>query len=149
VASLLLAWRTLRPWRWRRYVPPKRWWTATEPHDAITQIIVLFIVAVVRTLNPTLRFLFSWVLCVKCNSVTKLNSEDYCLLRCDTMGPDRLLQTFRRKVLHLSSGYKSTLVSYSSTLKMEAARSSETPVTIYQTTQRHIPQYSNHNSDRH
>jgi hypothetical protein len=22
---LLLAWRNLRPWRWRRYVPPKQW----------------------------------------------------------------------------------------------------------------------------
>jgi hypothetical protein len=42
---------TLRPWRWRQYVPPKRRWTYTIIHAVTSQKTVLSIVTV-RTSNP-------------------------------------------------------------------------------------------------
>jgi hypothetical protein len=48
----------LRPWRWRRYVPPKCRLTFNELHDIISQKTVLFITTAVWTSNPTLLFLF-------------------------------------------------------------------------------------------
>jgi hypothetical protein len=41
----------LRPWRWRRYVPPKHRMTLIGLHGVISQII-LFITTVVKTSNP-------------------------------------------------------------------------------------------------
>jgi hypothetical protein len=43
----------LRPWRWRRYVPPKRRLTLNGLHCVISQKIVLFITTAVRTSNLT------------------------------------------------------------------------------------------------
>jgi hypothetical protein len=43
----------LRPWRWRRYVPPKRRLTLNILHGVISQKIVLFITTAVKTSNPT------------------------------------------------------------------------------------------------
>jgi hypothetical protein len=50
-----LTWLTLRPWRWRQYVPPKRWLTFIGLHGVISQEIrvVLSIATAVRTSNLT------------------------------------------------------------------------------------------------
>jgi hypothetical protein len=45
-----LAWLMFRPWRWRRYVPPKCW-AVSEPQDVTTQKTAIFIITVVRTTN--------------------------------------------------------------------------------------------------
>jgi hypothetical protein len=42
-----------RPWKWRRYVPPKRRLTLKGLHGVISQKLVLFITTAVRTSNPT------------------------------------------------------------------------------------------------
>jgi hypothetical protein len=44
----------LRPWRWRRYVPPKRPLTLNGLHGVISQKMILFITTAVKTSNPTL-----------------------------------------------------------------------------------------------
>jgi hypothetical protein len=42
------------PFRWKRCVPPKRWWTFNGLlHCVVSQKIVLFITTAVRTSNPT------------------------------------------------------------------------------------------------
>jgi hypothetical protein len=43
----------LRPWRWRRYVPPKRRSTFNGIHSVISKNIELFATTVVRISNPT------------------------------------------------------------------------------------------------
>jgi hypothetical protein len=43
----------IRPWRWRRYVPPKRRLASNGLHGVIYQKIVLFITTTVRTSNST------------------------------------------------------------------------------------------------
>jgi hypothetical protein len=43
----------LRPWRWRRYVPPKHRFTLNGLRGVISRKIVLFITTAVRTSNPT------------------------------------------------------------------------------------------------
>jgi hypothetical protein len=45
--------RDLRPWRWRRYFPPKRWLTLNGLHGVIFQKMILFITTAVKTSNPT------------------------------------------------------------------------------------------------
>jgi hypothetical protein len=45
----------LRPWRWRRYVPPKRQLTFNGLHGIVSQKIEVFITTAVRTSNPTLE----------------------------------------------------------------------------------------------
>jgi hypothetical protein len=42
-----------RPWRWRRYVPPKRRLTLNGLHGVISQKMALFITTAVITSNPT------------------------------------------------------------------------------------------------
>jgi hypothetical protein len=51
-----LAWLILRPWRWRRYVPPKRRLAFNWVHCIISQNIVLFMTTGVKTSNPA----FMW-----------------------------------------------------------------------------------------
>jgi hypothetical protein len=46
-----------RPWRWRRYVPPKLRLTLNGLHRGISQKMVLFITTAVRTSNPTQIFM--------------------------------------------------------------------------------------------
>jgi hypothetical protein len=41
--SWFLVWLTLRPWRWKEYVPPKRWWTSIGLHCPTSQKTVFFI----------------------------------------------------------------------------------------------------------
>jgi hypothetical protein len=41
------------PWRWKHYRPLKRWQTHTSLHGATTQKTAIFILAAVRTSNPT------------------------------------------------------------------------------------------------
>jgi hypothetical protein len=36
-SSWFPAWLIFRPWRWRRYVPPKRWLTLNRLHSVISQ----------------------------------------------------------------------------------------------------------------
>jgi hypothetical protein len=48
----------LRPWRWRRYIPPKRRLTFNGLHCIISQKIGLFINTAVRTSNPELNLLW-------------------------------------------------------------------------------------------
>jgi hypothetical protein len=43
----------LRPWRWRRYVPPRRRVQLNVLHGDISQKMVLFITTAVKTSNPT------------------------------------------------------------------------------------------------
>jgi hypothetical protein len=45
--------RLIIPWRWRRYVRPKRRLTFNGLHDFISQKRVIFIATAVRTSNPT------------------------------------------------------------------------------------------------
>jgi hypothetical protein len=42
LSSWYLAWLILRPWRWRRYVPPKRRLAFNGLHGVISQKLVLF-----------------------------------------------------------------------------------------------------------
>jgi hypothetical protein len=49
----------LRPWGWRRYVPPKRQLTLNRLHSVISQNLILFITTAVRTSNPTFPSWFS------------------------------------------------------------------------------------------
>jgi hypothetical protein len=51
---------TLRPWRWRRYVPPKRRLTFNGLHGVISRKIVLFITTAVRTSDPTYMVRIIW-----------------------------------------------------------------------------------------
>jgi hypothetical protein len=48
----------LRPWRWGRYVPPKRRLKLNGLHGVISQKMILFITTAVKTSNPTI---FKWV----------------------------------------------------------------------------------------
>jgi hypothetical protein len=41
-----------RPWRWRRYLPPKRRLTLNGLQDVVSQKMALFIIIAVRTSNP-------------------------------------------------------------------------------------------------
>jgi hypothetical protein len=43
----------LRPWRWRRYVPPKRRLQLNRLHGVTSQKMLLFITTAVKTSNPT------------------------------------------------------------------------------------------------
>jgi hypothetical protein len=45
-------WPILRPSRWRRHVPPKRWLTFKGLHGVISQMTEAFITTAVRTSNP-------------------------------------------------------------------------------------------------
>jgi hypothetical protein len=47
----------LRPWRWRRYVPPKRRLKLDGLH-VISQKMILFITTAVKTSNPTIVTMF-------------------------------------------------------------------------------------------
>jgi hypothetical protein len=47
-----LGWVTLKPWRWRRHIPPKRRLTSNGLHSVISQKTELFIITAVRTSNP-------------------------------------------------------------------------------------------------
>jgi hypothetical protein len=51
LAYYLFALFTLRSWRWKQYVPPKRCCISTGLHEVTYQKTVLFIVTAVRTLN--------------------------------------------------------------------------------------------------
>jgi hypothetical protein len=53
-----LGWLTLRPWRWRWYVPLKHW-AISKLCSVTTQETVLFIVTTTRTSNPGGRFNFT------------------------------------------------------------------------------------------
>jgi hypothetical protein len=48
-----LAWLLLRPWRWRKNVPPKRRLTLKELHGDISQEVELCLMNAVRTSNST------------------------------------------------------------------------------------------------
>jgi hypothetical protein len=78
-------------------------------------------------------------------SFTGFLYEECCLLRLDAMQPGSSL-IFQRNVLHPSSGLKGisrklpTCLAYSSALKMEAVRSSQTEVSSYQVTRHHVAQ---------
>jgi hypothetical protein len=45
----------IRPWRWRRYVPPKRRLTFNRLHGVISQKTELFITTGVRTTNTAME----------------------------------------------------------------------------------------------
>jgi hypothetical protein len=47
----------LRPWRWRRYVPPKRRLQLNRIHGVTSQKMILFITTAMKTSNPTFSFL--------------------------------------------------------------------------------------------
>jgi hypothetical protein len=67
----------LRPWRWRRYVPPKRRVQLYGLHGVISQKMILFKSTAVKNSNPTNlnRFTFSSVLCypIVCSVQVPLN----------------------------------------------------------------------------
>jgi hypothetical protein len=50
----------LQPWRWRQYIPPKRWYLPTSPHGVTTQKISIDIFTAVRTSNHII-FDHTWV----------------------------------------------------------------------------------------
>jgi hypothetical protein len=52
---LVYCWIFLRPWGWRRYVPPKRRWTLNGLHGVISQKMVLFVTTAMKTSNPNRR----------------------------------------------------------------------------------------------
>jgi hypothetical protein len=53
-ACSLVCWTILRPWRWRRYVPPKRRVQLYGLHGVIYQKKILFKTTAVKTSNPTM-----------------------------------------------------------------------------------------------
>jgi hypothetical protein len=53
LACSLLYWTILRPWRWRRYVPPKLRVPLNPLHGVISQKKILFKTTAVKTSNPT------------------------------------------------------------------------------------------------
>jgi hypothetical protein len=55
--------RLIRPWRWRRYVPPKLRLTSNGSHGVISENIVLFITTAVRRTScpTTLRNIAEWI----------------------------------------------------------------------------------------
>jgi hypothetical protein len=55
-----LAWITLWPWRWRTYVPLKHW-ALCKLYGVTTQMTTVFILATMRTSNPTLEKYFKKV----------------------------------------------------------------------------------------
>jgi hypothetical protein len=59
LSRLFVAWLVLRPWRWRRYVPPKRRLTFNVLHGVIYQKIELFITTAVGTSNPTQKLMLA------------------------------------------------------------------------------------------
>jgi hypothetical protein len=65
----------LLPWRWRRYVPPKRRFMH-DLHGATSQKTAFFIVTTVKTSNLTIRFVFSKYVndtnCTYCITIIKL-----------------------------------------------------------------------------
>jgi hypothetical protein len=48
-----LSWYTLKPWRWRQYVPSKRQWNSNGLHRVTSQKRALFAVIAVRPANLT------------------------------------------------------------------------------------------------
>jgi hypothetical protein len=46
----------LKPWSWRRYVPPKRRLKLNGLHAVISQKMILFITTAVKTSNPTMFY---------------------------------------------------------------------------------------------
>jgi hypothetical protein len=52
-AHLVLRSRIFLPWRWRRYVPPKRRFNPLDLHSAASQKTAFFIVTAVKTSNLT------------------------------------------------------------------------------------------------
>jgi hypothetical protein len=48
-----LLWTILRPWRWRRYVPPKRRVQLYGLHGVISRKMILFKTTAAKTSNPT------------------------------------------------------------------------------------------------
>jgi hypothetical protein len=56
-----LAQLIFRPWRWRRYVSPKRWLTFSGLHGVISEKIVLFITTAVRTSSLTIQGIHCWL----------------------------------------------------------------------------------------
>jgi hypothetical protein len=57
-AIWFLSWSTIRPWRWRQCVPPKRWWTWLQS-VACQKVLVLFMFMVTaeRASETTKHFL--------------------------------------------------------------------------------------------
>jgi hypothetical protein len=49
----------LRPWRWRRYVPPKRRLKPNGLHGGISQKMIIFITTAVKTSNPKCKIISS------------------------------------------------------------------------------------------
>jgi hypothetical protein len=50
----------LRPWRWRRYVPPKRRLTLNGLHGVISQKTIFFITTAVKTSDPMTCLYFEY-----------------------------------------------------------------------------------------
>jgi hypothetical protein len=55
-----LAWLNLRPWRRRRYVPPRRRVTFNGLHGVISQKTEFFITTAIRTSNPIRNSTLLW-----------------------------------------------------------------------------------------
>jgi hypothetical protein len=60
LACSLLCWTILLPWRWKRYVPPKRRVPLNTLHGVISQKKILFKTTAVKTSNPRYWELFPW-----------------------------------------------------------------------------------------
>jgi hypothetical protein len=71
----LLAWFTLKPWRWRQHVLPKSWWTPTSLHSVWSQKTVLQSL-LLRTPQSNIPFLCSWM------SATTTSQPWECLHSC-------------------------------------------------------------------
>jgi hypothetical protein len=71
----------LRPWRWRRYVPPKLRLTLNGLHSVVSQKMVPFITTVVKTSNPTASYPESdslhWIWRLKLSSVSFIAQDIY------------------------------------------------------------------------
>jgi hypothetical protein len=52
-----LTWLSLRPWRWRRYVPPKLRWIPTELHGVKTQPILLVSCSSLKITDAVTRYI--------------------------------------------------------------------------------------------
>jgi hypothetical protein len=68
--------RIFLPWKWRRYVPPKRRFTQ-DLHGATSQKTVFFIVTAVKT-----SYLTHFIITERCNFVKQFKESKWLLLPC-------------------------------------------------------------------
>jgi hypothetical protein len=91
----------LRPWRWRRYVPPKRRLTLNGLHGAISQKLILFITTAVKTSK------LAWSFHLYLARGTCYEVPHYTIIS-SPLSPDVFLSTLFSQTLSLCSSFNTT-----------------------------------------